>query len=457
MTIRHRIPLAVLLLAIVAGSSIGIVTPTETAQGDENTATAKPKPTLPTAVDVRDFGARGDGVADDTAALQAAFDAAGYRSLKNPLERIAAVVRLPAGHYRITKPLKLYEKHRHLVIEGTGGVDQFGAAPSDADARRSPFAATQLIWDGPEGGSLIDVWSVSGLEMRHLGLIGSGKAGVLIDFNSRKGHSCGRITLEHMVFARAKIGIRCGKESYRNSAGMTFSDIFFTDLESAFQSHSHQNMGYHFRRPRAWRVGTVIDVVEGGHLTTDLMTCLDCDRVVRIGKAWFNKGAFVFNNTRIEPKHSLKKRTVLCEIGPGEGTVIFNGVSRAKNASARDDHDTPAFIVGAGNQVIVNGGSISGPVARLTGAQGEFPAWLQFDNCRFEENADPLKAIECNAFAGFELNNCMVIEDHRTSKERTVFGRTMYGRFVRYPESSGKAEVRDVIFTVKNEGGGQGE
>jgi len=45
--------------------------------------------------DVRDFGAKGDGTTDDTAAIQAAMD--------------AGDVYLPPGYYRVTKTLVLHE------------------------------------------------------------------------------------------------------------------------------------------------------------------------------------------------------------------------------------------------------------------------------------------------------------------------------------------------------------
>jgi len=59
---------------------------------------------------VRDFGAKGNGIADDTAAIQAAIDyQRGARYEKKP-----AVVYLPAGTYRISDTLILW-KFTHLV------------------------------------------------------------------------------------------------------------------------------------------------------------------------------------------------------------------------------------------------------------------------------------------------------------------------------------------------------
>jgi len=51
---------------------------------------------VPKAVNAREYGAKGDGVADDTAAIQKALDA---------IQGAPGVVHLPAGKYRITGPL----------------------------------------------------------------------------------------------------------------------------------------------------------------------------------------------------------------------------------------------------------------------------------------------------------------------------------------------------------------
>jgi len=65
-----------------------------------------PRPRVRT--DVRDFGAVGDGVADDSEALEAAAKATPRNG----------VLYLPAGTYRLTRVLKLY--NRQIIIRGAG-------------------------------------------------------------------------------------------------------------------------------------------------------------------------------------------------------------------------------------------------------------------------------------------------------------------------------------------------
>lgn len=69
-----------------------------------------PSPQAPAKYDVvMQFGARGDGVADDTAPLQAAVKAANA----DP-----GVIQLPAGTYRLTAPLVITSSG--VVLRGDG-------------------------------------------------------------------------------------------------------------------------------------------------------------------------------------------------------------------------------------------------------------------------------------------------------------------------------------------------
>lgn len=70
-------------------------------------------------VSVKDFGAVGDGVADDTAAIQAAIDAVATRgSLVANKSGIGGLVFIPAGTYKISAPLQI--KTHGIVIGGEG-------------------------------------------------------------------------------------------------------------------------------------------------------------------------------------------------------------------------------------------------------------------------------------------------------------------------------------------------
>src|ERR1017187_7518514 len=103
----------------------------------------------------KDYGAVGDGKADDTAALQKAFDELGYTKKHN-------VLYLPAGTYRITAT---------LVMKNRLGVSILGEDP----------ATVKILWDGAQDGAM--TW-FNGVAYSRWGRItwdGAGKAKVAID------------------------------------------------------------------------------------------------------------------------------------------------------------------------------------------------------------------------------------------------------------------------------------
>lgn len=70
---------------------------------------------------VRDFGAKGDGVADDTAAIQKMIDSG------------AQAIRFPAGVYRVTQPITIELDHVGPVSvsgDGTATIQMEGAGPA---------------------------------------------------------------------------------------------------------------------------------------------------------------------------------------------------------------------------------------------------------------------------------------------------------------------------------------
>ncbi len=89
-----------------------------------------------------DFGAKGDGVADDTEAIQRAIDAA--RSYGR-----FAIAYLPTGRYRVTKTLKI-----------TGSNYFFGGTGF----------RTGIIWDGEKGGTILSVRDAQNVIIENLSI-----------------------------------------------------------------------------------------------------------------------------------------------------------------------------------------------------------------------------------------------------------------------------------------------
>lgn len=99
----------------------------------------------PSGIDARDYGAVGDGVADDTVALQAAITAAGQvRATGNT----GQVVHLPDGKFLITGQLRM-EKNS-VVLRGAGRSATWIIAASSFPT------GTPLIQIGPDTGTVFD-------------------------------------------------------------------------------------------------------------------------------------------------------------------------------------------------------------------------------------------------------------------------------------------------------------
>lgn len=108
------------------------------------------------------FGAAGDGVADDTAEIQAAIDAVEAAG--------GGLVFFPRGTYRITSSLKLPSQ---VTLHGENGGGQVGT-PS------------KVLWAGASGGKLVEPknrtgntinWNISGIEFD-----GAYTAAIILDF-----------------------------------------------------------------------------------------------------------------------------------------------------------------------------------------------------------------------------------------------------------------------------------
>src|SRR5262245_52720149 len=107
----------------------------------------------------RDYGAVGDGKADDTAAVQKALDDLSEH-------KKSCVLYFPAGTYRLTATVKTTRKAH---TDGMGTV--VGESPD----------TTILRWDGSAGGTLFqyDAWYA---KISRLALDGAGKAGICLAY-----------------------------------------------------------------------------------------------------------------------------------------------------------------------------------------------------------------------------------------------------------------------------------
>ncbi len=144
----------------------------------------------------------GDGIHDDTAAIQAALN-----RLDDDCPGQTRTVYFPPGTYRITKTLTLTKKQGVLLV-GHGRT-------------------TRIVWNGPLNGTMF--WSNGVLATRYLGLIwdGANRAAVGVDHASKSYYET-RVRHQDEAFVNFRsAGIRVGYNQVTPTAEMMFRNCLF--------------------------------------------------------------------------------------------------------------------------------------------------------------------------------------------------------------------------------------
>jgi len=147
-------------------------------------------------INVKDFGAVGDGSTDDTAAIQAAID---YMESIN-----GGVVQIPQGSFKITSTIQLDgQMGVQLIGQGSDGIHDGGTGAA---------AATTLLWYGSAGETMLNVSSPSGASYSRQ--MGSSVvdikfdcrtiAGIGVFLNSVRNVTCSRLFILNPTIAALK-------------------------------------------------------------------------------------------------------------------------------------------------------------------------------------------------------------------------------------------------------------
>ena len=181
---------------------------------------------------VTGFGARGDGVTDDTKALQAAVDAGGD-------------VAFPKGTYRITKPIVIrLERTGYTSLSADGAAKVVMAGPGPAfkfvgtnEARESLVKTRPQIWQR-ERMPMVDGLSIEGAHPEADGIEASGTI---------------QFTVTRVHVSRARHGIRLTKSArnvvisdchlYANSGIGVFYDDVYVHQSNITGCHLSYNLG----------------------------------------------------------------------------------------------------------------------------------------------------------------------------------------------------------------------
>ncbi|MGB2824366.1 MAG: glycosyl hydrolase family 28-related protein, partial [Phycisphaerae bacterium] len=175
-------------------------------------------------LNVRRFGAKGDGKADDTEALQRALDQV----------RSGSTVYLPAGTYRVTETLTLKGPLIGVLIVGHGG-------------------GTRIVWDGAAGSNVFTDDGVSYSRFVGLTFDGRNKAAVGFYHYSTKRFET-EVTHQHLAFfGFTGAGVLAARGDRYALAETTFDNCWFENCRRgvafiSFNDYNYTFDGCEFRR-----------------------------------------------------------------------------------------------------------------------------------------------------------------------------------------------------------------
>lgn len=195
-------------------------------------------------VSVKDFGAVGDGVADDTAAFLAAIatipsnNSISFGSDYVPNIASGPAIEVPPGIYKITQPL-LFDNKSPCMLRGI------------ADTGLSSSAACILEWHGASGQPLIHIDGGTGVCLEGLALYGRAISGYGVLF-TRSNVGYGRGLSKHdslSINGFTIAGIQFGLADYVNldqTDNLLFTNIAIHSCYDGIMSVNRNNLNIHF-------------------------------------------------------------------------------------------------------------------------------------------------------------------------------------------------------------------
>ena len=350
-------------------------------------------------LNVRDFGAKGDGKTDDTAAFQACID-----KLTDPN---IAEIHVPAGVYRIEKTIEMValKVGRDITVRGEG-------------------KRTILQWGGEDGGTL---WKSYGMGHCHFTGIefagcnwedhkrrGAGKAGILFLFLSDNGRGNMINHFSDCKFTYATVGLQMGtKDGQVCNADLSFDHTFFMRLDKGFYCKNSQAVDFLFSYVFALEVGTLFDFERGGNFAVTNAQLTGVKTFLNIGGGGRCAATFTCINVRLEGASRANRDQLLTANGLfWEQALVkfigFNDCLWQWHRNKTKTREIPLCEIGPGVNVSFESSAFNGPVAKLHGEANK-PASLIVRESTFGYVL-PHRAIAADRYGYFKTENCFT--DH---------------------------------------------
>ena len=211
-------------------------------------------------VDVRWFGARGDGATDDTKALQAALDEVRVHG---------ASLFFPPGRYIVTSTL---DAGPSQGIRYLGGSTSARATNISEDGSLKQWP-TALVWRGGQASSdVLFKWSGSHCIFDGIGFQGGWDSapnppGIAFLMHKARGLGTGKASFPRIQISHAAVGFQCGEfRADDNCDTCDFGRIHFKDCRSGFRLKNDQGVAHSFGYAKFDDTDVCFDIEAGGPL-----------------------------------------------------------------------------------------------------------------------------------------------------------------------------------------------
>jgi hypothetical protein len=246
---------------------------------------AKLNAVLVEARSVKDAGAVGDGVADDSAAIQTAM---------TTRQRVF----LPNGTYSFDTPLSW------SAAAPVSGVTFEGEGAQFSDAIEAPYANSGTVcrWDGTVGATMFELPGALGVIMRGFTILGktdgaaTNTAGIGVLLSPVVGYGNGGHSFEYMSYQYLNVAIQIMEaEGDSNGDTTNINQVGIIECDRGLVAKNDQALGIFARQLNATKVRSVIHLEHGGHLQFDGGNMNECGSGV--ASAWLTATAYVVDDT----------------------------------------------------------------------------------------------------------------------------------------------------------------